>query len=201
MEVFLHGAAFVLGFSVCFIAFGAAASALSMFLFAGKAWITRVGGAVIFVLGLHLAGILRLPFLETDRRWNAEPRAGIGYLASFLAGAFFSIGWSACTGPILGAVLTLAASEGSLSTGVAYLAAYSLGMAIPFLVMAAAIDRIGPWVRRLGRFSKIITVAAGLLFAAMGVLLMLGRFSLLAQWLPVVETGAADPAGWVRWPV
>ena len=137
-----HGLAFVLGFSVVFVLLGVAASALGGLLYDPRTIIAKVGGIVVVIFGLHMTGILRIPFLEYDLRSQSTPDRNRGYLASALMGVFFSAGWSPCVGPVLGAILTLALNGGSVSQGATLLSAYSAGLAIPFLV-AAFRDRLG----------------------------------------------------------
>ena len=132
---FSHGLAFVLGFSVVFVLLGVAASSLGGILFSMREWLTKIGGVIVVVFGLHMLGIIHIPFLEYDLRPQNAPDRGRGYLSSALMGVFFSAGWSPCVGPVLGAILTLALNGGSVSQGTTLLSAYSAGLAIPFLCL------------------------------------------------------------------
>ena len=133
---FTHGLAFVLGFSVVFILFGVAASAVGHFLVGARDTITRLGGILVIIFGLHMIGVLRVPILDYDTRVQQAPDRKLGYLSSALMGILFSAGWSPCVGPVLGAILTFALNGGSVSTGITLLSAYSAGLAIPFLIAA-----------------------------------------------------------------
>jgi len=114
---FSHGVFFVLGFSLIFISLGFATSLLGGLLYDARIWLTRIGGVVVIIFGLHMTGIFRLRFLEYDLRPQTIPHRNRGYVTSFLMGIFFSAGWSPCVGPVLGSILTLALSNGSVSQG------------------------------------------------------------------------------------
>jgi len=150
-----HGIAFVLGFSAVFITLGLATSAIGGLLFDLRSWLARIGGLVVIFFGLHMTGILRIPFLEYDLRMQNTPNQGRGYLASFLMGVFFSAGWSPCVGPVLGAILTLSLSGGSIAQGAGLLAAYSAGLAIPFLIASTQIGLVTEAIRKPGRFEQL----------------------------------------------
>jgi cytochrome c-type biogenesis protein len=188
-RVFFHGLMFVLGFSVLFISLGAAASAVSSYLFPYRAWIVHIGGALIILLGLSMTGLIRLPILNRDLHLPLEPNPKWGYLYSFLLGVISAAGWTACTGPVLGIALTLAAFEDTLVQGVFLLAVFSLGFGLPFLILALAVDRVGVWVCRMGRLARIIQIAAGILFAIMGMLLLFGKLGWLSPLFPEVNFG------------
>lgn len=177
---FTHGLAFVIGFSLVFISLGVATSALGGVLYELRVWLTRIGGVVVVIFGLHLTGIVRIPFFEYDLRPQTAPDRNRGYLASLMMGVFFSAGWSPCVGPILGAILTLALSGGSISQGVILLSAYSIGLAIPFLIASIQIGLITTAIRRYGRLMRYVEVITGVLLIIVGVMLFAGRFETLA---------------------
>jgi len=145
---FSHGLAFVLGFSTVFILLGVATSALGGVLYDLRTWLARIGGIVVIIFGIHMTGLVRIPFLEYDLRPQSMPDRNRGYLASALMGVFFSAGWSPCVGPILGAILTLSLSGGSITQGVILLTAYSAGLAIPFLIASVQIDLVTNAIRK-----------------------------------------------------
>lgn len=178
---FSHGLAFVLGFSTIFITLGVATSALGGVLYDMREWLAKIGGVVVIVFGLHMTGILRIPFLEYDLRPQNMPDRNRGYLASFLMGIFFSAGWSPCVGPILGAILTLSLNGGSISQGVLLLSAYSLGLAIPFLVAAISIGSVMVVLRRYGKVMFYVEKVMGVILIIVGLMLFFGRFETLAQ--------------------
>ncbi|MBC7224006.1 MAG: cytochrome c biogenesis protein CcdA, partial [Anaerolineae bacterium] len=130
-RTFLHAAAFVTGFSAVFIALGAGVGQLGALLYGYLPWIQKVGGALLILLGLHTAGLLKVPPLFQERRIHLAVRPEWGYLSSFLMGVLFSAGWTPCVGPILAGILLLASQEQTATRGALLLAAYSLGLGIP----------------------------------------------------------------------
>lgn len=177
---FRHGIAFVLGFSAIFISLGFAASAIGGLLYDARQWLARIGGVVVVLFGLHLSGVLRIPFLEYDLRPQALPDRQRGYIASFLMGVFFSAGWSPCVGPILGAILTLSLTAGSPLQGVWLLAVYSAGLAVPFLFASLQIGLVATVLRRYGKVMHYVEKGMGVILVVVGVLLFSGRFERLA---------------------
>jgi len=178
---FSHGLMFVLGFSLVFISLGVATSAIGSLLYDARTWLARIGGIVVIIFGLHMTGILRIPFLEYDLRPQTAPNRKQGYLASFLMGIFFSAGWSPCVGPILGAILTLSLSGGSVLQGVILLSAYSLGLAIPFLIASLEIGLVTVALQRYGKVMHYVEVGMGVVLIIVGAMLFFGRFERLAQ--------------------
>lgn len=178
---FSHGLAFVLGFSVVFILLGVATSALGVLLFNMREVLAKVGGVVVIIFGLHMTGILRIPFLDYDLRSQSTPDRSRGYLASALMGVFFSAGWSPCVGPVLGAILTLALSGGSIAQGVQLLSAYSAGLAIPFLLASVQIGLVTGVIRRYGKAMHYVEITMGIILIIVGLMLFSGRFSQLAN--------------------
>jgi cytochrome c-type biogenesis protein len=176
-----HGIAFVLGFSTVFILLGLGASAIGNLLFDLRPILTKVGGVVVVILGLHMLGIFRIPFLQYDTRRQEVPDKKLGYLSSALLGVFFSAGWSPCVGPVLGAILTLSLSGGSIIQGGQLLAAYSAGLAIPFLIAATQISLVATALRRYGRLMHFIEKVMGAILIIVGALLFLGRFEQFAS--------------------
>jgi len=179
---FSHGIAFVLGFSLVFISLGLAASAIGGLLYDARAWLARIGGVVVVIFGLHMTGILRIPFLEYDLRAQSIPDRNRGFLASILMGVFFSAGWAPCVGPILGSILTLSLSGGAILQGVALLTSYSAGLAIPFLIASVQIGLVTTALRRYGKVMHYVEVAMGVILILVGVLLFSGRFERIAQY-------------------
>ena len=183
-QVLFHGVAFVAGFSIVFITLGATASAVGHLLYDYKEWITRIGGVLIVFFGLQMSGWLQIPFLEMEIRRHTEASPRLGYVSSLLMGVFFSAGWTPCVGPTLGLVLTLAGTEASITRGVLLLALYSLGLGVPFLVTALAMDRVGRWMRRMAVVTRRVTIVAGVLLVGVGLLLILGQLNFLGELFP-----------------
>jgi len=178
----LHALWFVAGFSVIFIALGATASALGVLLLRSQVWIGRIGGVVVILFGLYLLGVLRPGLLMRERKVQLA-RKPLGYLGSAFVGVTFGAAWTPCIGPILGAILTLAAAQASVGHGAALLTAYSAGLALPFLVTALALDRFLAWFQRFRPYLAWVERVAGILLILLGLLLVTDRFTLLASWL------------------
>ena len=183
-QILFHGIAFVAGFSIVFIVLGTTASAIGQYLHAYTEWITRIGGVMIVFFGLQISGWLQISFLEFEIRKRAEPDPRLGYISSLLMGMFFSAGWTPCIGPTLGIVLTIAGTGASITRGISLLALYSLGLGLPFIITALAMDRVGTWMRRVAKLTRYVTIAAGIFLAAMGILLILGQLNFLGEFFP-----------------
>ena len=175
---FMHSLLFVLGFSIIFIALGASASFLGSFLYNYKVWIARVGGAVIIVLGLHLTGVFKIAPLLRERRVHVNDKPA-GYLGTIGVGAAFGAGWTPCIGPVLGAILPLASTQDTVWAGVRLLSVYSLGLAIPFLISALALDLFLSAFSRFRRFLPAVEKGAGVMLIILGLLLVTGRWTWL----------------------
>ena len=162
---------FVAGFTLVFVALGATASALGSLLNDYRQLLDRAAGFVVIVMGLLLAGVVSPPLLMAERRFHV-PVSRLGAVAPPLMGMAFALGWTPCIGPILGAVLTQAEAEATLSRGVTLLFAYSLGLGVPFVYTGLAFGRmtsVFSWARR---HSRVINVVSGLALMMFGVLLL-----------------------------
>ncbi|MBN1264105.1 MAG: hypothetical protein JXA25_01335 [Anaerolineales bacterium] len=179
-ETFLHGLAFVLGFSMVFIVLGAAASALGSFAFQLKKVFTLVGGVLIILFGLYTLEVINIPVLGYDLRRQYQHNPAHGYASSVLMGIFFSAGWSPCVGPILGTILTVALNGAEISKGIILLAAYSAGLAVPFLLTALGLGKIAGLLRTHQKLIKYLTYVTGVLLIIIGILLMTGTMDRLA---------------------
>ncbi|MFH1635285.1 MAG: cytochrome c biogenesis CcdA family protein, partial [Chloroflexota bacterium] len=136
-----------------------------------RIWLTKIGGIVIVIFGLHMTRIIRITFLDYDLRPQSQPDRQRGYISSALMGVFFSAGWSPCVGPVLGAILTLSLSSGSISQGVILLTAYSAGLAIPFLLAALGIGWVTAILRRYGKLIHYTEIVMGILLIIVGLML------------------------------
>ena len=181
-RVLVHSALFVTGFTVIFVLLGAGASFIGSFLLYNSDWIARIGGVIIILFGLHLMGVFQLiPLLSEKRVHLADKPAG--YAGTLAVGVAFGAGWTPCIGPILGAIMTMAASQEHLGTGMLLLFVYSMGLAVPFMLAALALERFLRGFTRFRRFLPAIQKLAGALLIALGLLLVTGSFVLLAAWL------------------
>ncbi|MBN1668400.1 MAG: cytochrome c biogenesis protein CcdA [Anaerolineales bacterium] len=186
---FSHGLAFVLGFSVVFILLGVVTGALGGLLFDVREWLAKIGGLVVVVFGLHMTRILRIPFLEYDLRPQSQVDQKRGYISSALMGVFFSAGWSPCVGPVLGAILTISLSGGSIAQSGILLAFYSAGLAIPFLLAALGTGWVTSILQRYGKVMHYVEIAMGVLLIIIGVMLFLGTFETLARFGFFIDFG------------
>ena len=183
-----HSILFVAGFSLIFILLGASASFLGQFFKAYEIWIARIGGVIIILLGLHMAGVFKLvPLMQEKRVHLADKPAG--YLGTLGVGMAFGAGWTPCIGPVLGAILTYGFSQDTMWAGVGLLTVYSLGLAIPFLVAALALDWFLQVFKRFRRFIPVVEKASGALLVFLGLLLLTGRFTMLSSWLSQLTPG------------
>ena len=185
--VLLHGLLFVLGFTLVFVLLGASATFLGSLLAYASRWVERVGGALLVLFGLYLLGVLRLP--GASREWRVHlANKPVGYLGTVLVGVAFGAGWTPCIGPILGGILTLAATRGSVAEGMGLLAVYSLGLAVPFLLSTLLLERFLGSFKRVRRWLPWVSRVSGVLLIGVGVLLISGSFTVLAgalsRWTP-----------------
>lgn len=187
--VILYTLWFVAGFSLIFVALGASATVVGGLLIKYQAAFRMVGGALIIVLGLHFMRVINIGFLQAERRFHLKSKP-MGAMGSFLVGITFGLGWTPCIGPILGTILMVAASEGSVARGVLLLSAYSLGFAIPFLLAAAAVKMFLSSYRRLAKHMPKVMFVSGAFLIVVGVLLMTNRFVQIAAFTTQVFSGS-----------
>jgi cytochrome c-type biogenesis protein len=181
-RVMVNSIVFILGFSVVFIALGLAATGVGQVLGIYKNTIARIAGVVIILFGLHLTGIFKIKALYTDARLH-NVKGSSTPIGAFVIGFAFAFGWTPCLGPILSGVLAVAAEESTLLKGALLLAIYSLGLAIPFLLTALLMERFLKFYSRFRSHMHALEVASGGLLIALGVLLLIGRFTLISNWL------------------
>ncbi len=173
---------FVLGLSTVFMILGFTASAFGRFFLTNQDWFVLAAGAVIMIFGAHFVGVFRIGFLDREMRMDAGDRGG-SMFGAYVLGLAFAFGWTPCIGPILGAILSLAATEADVARGTTLLAAYAIGLGLPFLLVAAFFPSLGglmAWMRRhMERIERIM----GLLLWTVGLLMMTGSFTDFAWWL------------------
>ena len=178
----VHALLFVFGFSLVFMLLGASATALGRALNYYQHWLQRVGGVLIILFGLVCMGVIKAGFLNQEHRLQVEQKP-VGYLGSALVGMAFGAGWTPCIGPVLGAILGLAATSQDLSRGLLLLGVYSAGLAVPFLIAAAALDAFLDWFQRFRRYLPWVMRVSGALLIFVGILMATGEFTRLAGWL------------------
>ncbi|MBI2835158.1 MAG: sulfite exporter TauE/SafE family protein [Acidobacteria bacterium] len=181
-QVFGASLAFVLGFSLVFIALGASASAIGQFLMERLSLLGKIAGIVLILFGLHSMGVVRIGWLYAEKRVHTQKRP-TGPIGALLVGVAFAFGWTPCIGPILAAILAVAAAQESIGQGVRLLAVYSLGLGVPFLLTSIAVNQFFAAFARVRRYYHAIEVASGALLVAIGVLIFTNRFTVIAQLL------------------
>jgi cytochrome c-type biogenesis protein len=179
---------FILGFTLVFVLLGTAFSTLGRLVAGWRGLFLKVGGLFLVFLGLNQWGVFRLFALQQEFRFHLkQPLTGVfGWL---MTGVTFAFGWTPCVGPILGMILTLAGSYGQVETGALLLLIYSLGLALPFFLMALAFNRFYGWYKRLFPYTKFLNWLSGLLLVGVGILLFTDRFSLLTLYLNKIMGG------------
>ena len=182
LQVFITSLAFVIGFSLVFIALGASATAIGKFIFAQLPVLSKIAGGVLIVFGLHTMGVFRLAFLETEKRMHSQ-RKPAGPLGAMLVGVAFAFGWTPCIGPILGGILAIAGSRNSVGEGITLLAVYSAGLGIPFLLTSLAINQFFGAAKKIRRYYHAIELTSGALLVAIGVLILTGQLTLIVRFL------------------
>ncbi len=179
-----HGALFILGFSLVFVLLGLSATGIGMLLLRHQVLMRHVSGLIIILFGANLMGLLRIRWLDRDWRWtrpmSARPAHRVSPKHSFALGIAFSAGWTACVGPVLASILTLAAQNPHWIAGATLLSWYSLGLGVPFLVMAAFVSRLQGWMTRIQPWLPWIQRVSGLLLIGLGLMIYAGIFARLS---------------------
>lgn len=188
ISVFLHALLFVLGFSFVFVVgFGGAATLLGGLFAQYKHIVSQVGGVILIILGLATMDVIKIRWFYMDTRpeYRGKPST---YLGSIMMGIFFAAGWTPCVGATLGAILTLGFSQETVGQAMVLATFYSIGLGLPFLIMAVALNQTVPVIRRLGKHMRTFQIISGVLIISIGILLLLDRFTILAAW--------AQRSGW-----
>ncbi len=180
--VMLASLAFVAGFTTVFVALGASASYVGLVLKSQQHLLAQIAGIFIIVMGLNFLGVFKLAFLSREKRYQQESKP-VGLLGAYAIGLAFAFGWTPCIGPVLAAILSIAASTESVSKGAALLAVYSLGLGIPFLISAAAMDKFLTFFSNFkSQLGKVEKAMGGLLVVA-GVMFLTGWLQVVSYWL------------------
>jgi cytochrome c-type biogenesis protein len=180
--VLRNSLAFVVGFSAVFVSLGASATAVGRFLSSQKGTFNIVAGLIIIVFGLHLTGLVKIPFLYREARMNTlAPKRSLA--GSFVLGFAFAFGWTPCIGPILAGILAVAAIKNTVFQGMFLLAVYSAGLAIPFLLTGLGVGKFIKFYGRFRRHMQVVEVASGVLLIAIGALMALNKFTVLSGYL------------------
>ena len=190
-RVFRAACFFVAGLATVFVGLGMSASLIGQVLVQWKGVLAQVAGVVIIGMGAHFLGLIRIPVIFREARFHGPAKAGT-FGASYLIGVAFAFGWTPCIGPILAAILTLAAQQDTLAHGTGLLAVYALGLGVPFLVAALFVSPFLRWSRGFRRHLGLVEKAMGGLLVVVGLMMLTGEFERMAWWLldtfPVLAT-------------
>ena len=182
-KIFLNGLAFIVGFSLVFIAFGVLAGIAGQALAPYRIWMARIGGILVILFGLFMLGFFKLPFFQSDKRIPIPKWLTLGRPSSSLfIGGTFALGWTPCVGPILGSVLLLAGTSATAVQGGFLLAVFSLGLAIPFLIIALLFSRATRYIDSISKYLKWVSIIGGIFLILLGLLLVTDNFGLTIQY-------------------
>ncbi len=183
-KIFINGLFFIIGFSAVFIIMGTLAGFVGGSLLAPyRLWLSRVGGVFVILFGLFMLNVLKLPFLQREFQIKTPALFGRGRASnSFILGSAFAFGWTPCVGPILGSILLLASTSTTALQGALLLSVFSLGLAVPFLVIAAGIGSASRYVSNLSRWLNVISIIGGILLIFLGILLLTDNIGLLISY-------------------
>ena len=182
LRVWKSSLAFIGGFTVVFVSLGASASWVGQFLLGQRPVFNLVAGVLIIIFGIHLTGLVRIPLLYREARIRSQS-SGRGLAGSFLIGLAFAFGWTPCIGPILAAILAIAATRETIYQGMFLLIIYSVGLAIPFLFTSLGISRFLKFYTRFRTHFGAVEVTSGILLIAIGVLIASNRLGMLSGYL------------------
>ncbi len=180
--LFLHALAFVLGFSIIFvIGWGGAATILGQLFVTNKLWIARIGGLILIIFGFATMDLIHIPWFNMDTRKEYSGKTGT-FWGSLAMGLFFAAGWSPCIGATLGAILTLGFNSKTVGQAMMLSLGYSLGLGIPFLLLALAVDQAIPVVKRLRKHLRLFQIFSGALIITIGILMITQQMTAIARW-------------------
>lgn len=182
-KIFLNGLSFIVGFSLVFIIFGTLAGFLGTALAPYRIWLARIGGAFIILFGLFMLGVFKIPLLSVDKRLPIFSWLKLGKPSSSLfIGGTFALGWTPCVGPILGSILLLAGTSGTALQGGILLSVFSLGLAIPFVLIAASFSHATKYIEVVSKYLKWVSFVGGVFLIILGGLLITDNFGLTIQY-------------------
>jgi len=178
-KVFINGVFFIVGFSLVFIIFGTLAGLFGQALVPWRIWLTRIGGAFIIIFGLFMLGVFNLSFLQVDKRMKMPKWLILGKpSSSFIVGGTFAFGWTPCVGPILGSILLLASTSSTALQGAIMLTIFSIGLSIPFLLVALVYSKATKYLNKINRYLKWVSIVGGIFLILLGGLLITNNFGL-----------------------
>lgn len=188
--VIMSSVAFVLGFTTVFVILGATATMAGQLVAENLPMLARIAGVIIIIAGLHFLGVIHIPILHREARYHSDTRPA-GLVGAYVIGLAFAFGWTPCIGPVLGAILAVAAGEESVSKGVSLLFVYSLGLGIPFILAAVAIKPFMNVMQRFKSHMAMVEKVMGALLVLTGVLFLTNSMTLIAGWILQTFPGLA----------
>lgn len=177
---------FVVGFSIIFVILGASVSSLGKLFAENQYLFKKIGGVIVVIFGLHTTGLFKIKYLYYEKKLFPFKKIN-GNFGSVLMGMAFATGWTPCIGPILSSILIYAGSTTTLSKGIILLVIYSLGLAIPFLITALAINSCTKYIRKLSKYLPVISVVSGVLMIFMGILIFTNKVNVLSQYFQFIN--------------
>jgi len=187
--VTLNSIFFIFGFSVIFVALGASATAVGQFLLQKFNLFSKIAGVIIIIFGLHMIGIFKIKFLNYEKKFHTGRKMGL--FGSLVAGLAFAFGWTPCIGPVLAAILAIAAQQDAIGKGILLLSVYSLGLGIPFLLTGLSVNAFLGFFRKFNKYIRWVEVMGGVLLVIVGILIMTNNLTLLsgyfAKWFPFLN--------------
>jgi len=177
-----HSLCFIVGFSFIFVLMGASATYLGQVLVQYQYWIMKGGGVLIILLGIHFTGIIKLPFLQMEKRFEMKKKP-LGYAGSFVVGVVFAAGWTPCIGPILSTILIYASTSKNVATGILLLTYYSVGLGIPFFLSSLAFNSFLSAFDKMKRYLRVINIVSGFFLIGIGILFLTDTFKEINSYL------------------
>ena len=182
-----HSVLFITGFSLVFILMGASATYLGQLLAQYQYWIMKGGGVLIILLGIHFTGIINIPFLQMEKRFEMRKKP-LGYIGSLFVGVAFAAGWTPCIGPILSTILIYASTSKSFTTGILLLTYYSIGLGIPFFLSSLAFNSFLSAFDKIKRYMRVINIVSGLFLIGIGILFLTDTFREINSYLNLLTS-------------
>ncbi|WP_084034553.1 cytochrome c biogenesis CcdA family protein [Anaerobacillus alkalilacustris] len=174
---------FIIGFTIIFLLLGASSTAFGQLFMRNRELLEKIGGIVIVVLGLQMLGLFSIKMLMSEKKLQTKPKKSMSFLGSVGFGFVFGAGWSPCIGLVLSSILILAAQSGTMASGMLLLFVYSIGLGIPFLLVALLYSRSLNKIRRINKYLPIIQKTSGIVMIILGILLYTGLFARISGWL------------------
>jgi cytochrome c-type biogenesis protein len=181
LPILIHAVSFVVGFSIVFVLLGLAAGMVGLAFGALFSLLPKIAGAMLILFGVFMLASLKIPWLNFEKRLSPSIGRNTGYLRSFLIGSLFSVAWTPCVGPILASILALAMATETAPYGASLMAVYSLGLGVPFLIIAVALDSVLPLLKQMNRYSVPIYIISGILLIGIGMLIVTNRLNVLSS--------------------